>query len=187
MDIPDVYLKSARAQFAHYKRLGEKAFEQVSDEQLFRRSDPEANSMAILVNHLHGNMRSRWTDFLTTDGEKEWRERDLEFEDVISSRDEMIARWEDGWRCLFAALDSVHAGNFDTTVYIRDQAHSIMDAVNRQLCHYAYHVGQIVLLGRMEHGLGWNSLSIPRGASAAFNKEKFGRGRHGGHFTDDLK
>ncbi len=187
MDMPAAYLKSAREQFSHYERLGEKTFEQVSDEGLFRRSDPDANSIAILVNHLHGNMRSRWTDFLTSDGEKEWRERDREFEDLITSREEMLARWNEGWQCLFAALDSVNTGNFDTTVYIRNQENTIIDAVNRQLCHYAYHVGQIVLLGREERRGDWKSLSIPRGGSTAFNTEKFGRGLHSGHFTDDLK
>ena len=181
MDISTNYLESARNQFAYYKRLGEKTFAQLADEQLFHRADPEANSIAIIVNHL------RWTDFLTSDGEKEWRERDDEFEDVIATRAEMLARWEEGWQCLFDALYTVNAENFGTTVLIRAQEHSIVDAVNRQLCHYSYHVGQIVLLGRLLKGPQWKSLSIPRGGSSAFNQEKFARGTHGGHFTDDLK
>lgn len=187
MDHATTYLASARAQFAYYKALGEKTFAQLEDDQLFWRADPEGNSIAILVHHLWGNMRSRWTDFLTTDGEKEWRERDREFEDVITSRAELLALWEQGWKCVFDALDTVTPDNFDTTVYIRAQAHTIIDAVNRQLCHYAYHVGQLVLLGRILKGEGWRSLSIPRGGSSTFNQEKFGRGAHGGHFTDDLK
>lgn len=187
MDLPTTYLSSARHQFAYYKQLGEKTFAQLEDDQLFHRSDPEANSIAIIVHHLWGNMRSRWTDFLTSDGEKPWRERDREFEDELTTRAGLLAQWEEGWKCVFDALDTVNTDNFGTTVYIRAQAHTIVDAVNRQLCHYAYHVGQIVLLGRMLKGTGWNSLSIPRGGSAGFNEEKFGRGRHGGHFTDDLR
>jgi hypothetical protein len=187
MDHATTYLASARAQFAYYKALGEKTFAQLEDEQLFWRADPEGNSIAILVHHLWGNMRSRWVDFLTSDGEKEWRERDREFEDVITGRAEMLALWEQGWQCVFDALDTVNADNFDTTVHIRAQAHTITDAVNRQLCHYAYHVGQIVLLGRILKGDAWKILSIPRNASQAFNREKFGRGAHGGRFMDDLK
>lgn len=187
MDHATTYLNSARQQFTYYKLLGEKTFAQLEDEQLFQRSDPEANSIAIIVQHMWGNMRSRWTDFLTSDGEKEWRQRDAEFEEAIADRGTMMTSWEEGWQCVFAALDTVDASNFDSTVYIRAQAHTIMDAVNRQLCHYAYHVGQIVLLGRLLKGPAWNSLSIPRNTSIAFNKEKFGRGRHGGHFTDDLR
>ena len=106
---------------------------------------------------------------------------------MITSRAELLALWEQGWKCVFDALDTVTPDNFDTTVYIRAQAHTIIDAVNRQLCHYAYHVGQLVLLGRILKGEGWRSLSIPRGGSSTFNQEKFGRGAHGGHFTDDLK
>jgi hypothetical protein len=187
MDHATTYLNSARQQFTYYKLLGEKTFAQLEDEQLFQRSDPEANSIAIIVQHMWGNMRSRWTDFLTSDGEKQWRQRDAEFEDLIGDRATLMARWEDGWQCVFDALDTVTTDNFDSTVHIRAQAHTIMDAVNRQLGHYAYHVGQIVLLGRLLKGPGWNSLSIPRNTSSAFNKEKFGRGRHGGHFTDDLR
>lgn len=187
MDHATIYLNSARQQFAYYKLLGEKTFAQLEDEQLFQRSDPEANSIAIIVQHLWGNMRSRWTDFLTSDGEKEWRERDLEFEEVISDRATLLERWEEGWQCVFAALETVNAGDFDSTVYIRSQAHTIPDAVNRQLCHYAYHVGQIVHLGRMLKGTAWSSLSIPRNSSKDFNRKKFSKGKHGGHFTEDIR
>jgi len=187
MDHPTTYLTSARQQFQYYRQLGEKTFDQLQDEQLFWRSDADANSIAIIVQHLHGNMRSRWTDFLTSDGEKEWRTRDLEFEDMINDRATLLDRWNTGWQCVFDALDAVNSANFDTTVYIRAQAHTITDAVNRQLCHYAYHVGQIVLLGRTLKGPEWNSLSIPRGNSSTFNQEKFARGKHGGHFSDDLR
>ncbi len=187
MDHATIFLTSARHQFNYYKQLGEKAMAQVDDAQLLKRTDDQANSIAIIVQHLHGNMRSRWTDFLTTDGEKEWRERDLEFEDVISDRATLMGRWESGWQCVFDALDTISPTNFDTTVYIRAQAHTITDAVNRQLCHYAYHVGQMVFFARMLKGPTWQSLSIPRGNSGTFNQEKFARGEHGGHFTEDLR
>jgi len=187
MDHATTYLNSARHQFAYYKLLGEKTFAQLEDEQLFQRSGPEANSIAIIVQHLCGNMRSRWTDFLTSDGEKEWRQRDAEFEEAIADRATMMLRWNEGWQCVFNALDTLNSGNFNSTVYIREQAHTITDAVNRQLCHYAYHVGQIAILGRILKGPGWSSLSISRNSSREFNQAKFGRGKHGGHFTEDLR
>lgn len=180
------YLQSIKKQFEYYKLLGEKTFAQLAEADLFWQYNPESNSIAIIVNHLWGNMRSRWTDFLTADGEKEWRNRDREFEDEIKSRGELLDKWNEGWACLFTALDTINAENFDTTVYIRNQGHSIVGAINRQLCHYAYHVGQIVLIGKMIKGAEWESLSIPKGRSAAFNREKFARGKHKGHFTDDI-
>ncbi|UTW64617.1 DUF1572 family protein [bacterium SCSIO 12741] len=181
------YIISARKQFEYYQALGSKTFDQLSDEDLFKKDHSDGNSIAIVVNHMWGNMRSRWTDFLTADGEKEWRQRDQEFEDLIQSREELLTKWEEGWNCLYSALDSVNEDNFSTPVYIRNQAHTIVDAVNRQLCHYAYHVGQIVLMGKQYQGSDWQSLSIPKGQSKAFNAEKFSRGKHGGHFTDDIK
>ncbi len=181
------YLDSVKMLFEHYKSLGQKTFDQLHDRDLFRQFDDESNSVAIIVNHLWGNMKSRWTDFLTSDGEKEWRERDQEFEDIIQTRVELLTKWEDGWKCLFDALDTITKENFNTTVYIRNQAHSIIDAVNRQLGHYAYHVGQIVYIGRMIKGEKWQSLSIPKRKSSEFNQAKFSKGKHGGHFTDDLK
>lgn len=158
----------------------------MNDQDLFWEYSPEINSIAVIVNHLWGNMMSRWTDFLHSDGEKEWRERDLEFEQVITSKKQMMERWEEGWNTLFDALDSINSTNFEQTIYIRSQAHSIPDAINRQLCHYAYHIGQIVYLGKMRKKSDWKSLSIPKGQSAAFNAEKNSKGKHGGHFTDDL-
>ena len=181
------YINSVKMLFQHYKNLGRKTFDQLEDRDLFHRFDPESNSIAIIVNHLWGNMKSRWTEFLTSDGEKDWRERDLEFEDVIHTRGELLTKWEDGWKCLFDALDTINEDNFDTTVYIRNQAHSIMDAVNRQLGHYAYHVGQIVFIGRILKGDAWQSLSVPKGKSSEFNDAKFSKGKHGGHFTDDFR
>ena len=175
--------------------------DQLSDEQLFWQYNDASNSIAIMVKHLWGNMMSRWTDFLTTDGKKDFRQRDEEFElrvgpnhqgvDNIAegvnehSRAVIIEKWEQGWACLFKALDSINEDNFDTTIYIRNQGHSIPEAVNRQMMHYAYHVGQMVYLGRMMKGEDWQSLSIPKGNSKAYNAEKFSQEKGKRHFTDE--
>ena len=180
------YLESVIKQFQYYKLLGDKTFEQLDDEELFWQYNTGSNSIAIIVNHLWGNMKSRWTDFLTSDGEKEWRNRDLEFESVINSRAELLEKWEEGWSCLFDALRSINENNFDTVVYIRNQGHTIVEAVNRQLAHYAYHTGQIVFIGKMVKGENWRSLSIPKGKSSEFNIEKFAKGKHREHFTDEF-
>lgn len=187
MTTEENYLESARKQFEYYKLLGEKTFEQLSEEELFWKYHPDSNSTAIIVNHMAGNMLSRWTDFLTSDGEKEWRDRDQEFEDSIQSKADMLHRWEEGWQCLFAALDSLNEGNFTTQVFIRNQTHSVTEAINRQLCHYAYHVGQIVLIGKMLKASQWQSLSVPRGKSGEYNQQKLAKGKHGGHFSDEFK
>lgn len=181
------FLHSVIKQFEYYKSVGEKTFNQLEEQDLFWQYNEESNSIAITVNHLWGNMLSRWTDFLNSDGEKEWRKRDLEFEDVIHSRAELEAKWEEGWACLFRALNSINENNFNQKIYIRNQEHSIIDAVHRQLAHYAYHIGQIVYVGRMIKGKEWNSLTIPKGKSADFNTKKFAQGKHSGHFSDDLK
>ncbi len=180
------YLDSIRKQFEYYKVLGERTIDQLDDSELFWQYNDESNSIAIIVNHLWGNMMSRWTDFLTSDGEKEWRERDKEFESVIKSREELFEKWQEGWACLFSALDSLNKENFGTEVFIRNQSHSIIDAVNRQFAHYSYHIGQLVYLGRMIKAEKWKSLTIPKGKSAEFNKAKFFRGKHDGHFSDDI-
>ncbi|QNL21257.1 DUF1572 family protein [Hyphobacterium sp. CCMP332] len=180
------YLINIKTQFKYYKSLAEKTFDQMIEEDLFKQYNEESNSIAIIVNHLRGNMLSRWTDFLNSDGEKTWRQRDLEFESVIKNKEELNQRWEEGWHCLFNALDSINVDNFNTKIYIRNQEHSIVDAINRQLAHYAYHVGQIVFIGKM-YSNNWKSLSIPRGKSSDFNKKKFDKGRHKGHFPDDIK
>jgi len=180
------YLSSVRKQFHYYKMLGEKTFAQLSDDQLFWQPNEASNSIAIIVNHLQGNMHSRWTNFLIEDGEKEWRHRDAEFEDLIQTRKDLIEKWGAGWQCLFTALDSIHADNFDTTIYIRNMGHTIVEAINRQLAHYAYHIGQIVYIGRMVKDQGWKSLSIPKGASKRYNTEKFSQPKHKEHFTDSF-
>lgn len=179
------FLTSTQKQFAYYRRLGDKTFAQLTDQQLFESPGVESNSIAVTVGHLHGNMLSRWTDFLTQDGEKDWRNRDREFEPVIQSRAELEEKWNAGWDCLFAALDSINESNFDQLVYIRNQGHTIVEAVHRQLAHYAYHVGQIVYLGRQLKGPSWQSLSIPKGGSNAYNSEKFAAGKRRAHFTDE--
>jgi hypothetical protein len=180
------YIESSRKQFEYYKLLAEKTFAQLTDEQLNWRSDEEANSISIIVMHLHGNMLSRWTDFLSTDGEKEWRKREEEFELQANDRAHILSLWNQGWACLFSALDSVNNENADTLIYIRKMGHSITEAVNRQLAHYAYHVGQIVFIGRMLKGNEWASLSIPKGHSQVYNQEKFSQEKRKEHFTDQI-
>jgi len=180
------YLESVRKQFEYYKLLGERTMAQLSDEDLFWQYNAESNSIAVIVKHLWGNMLSRWTDFLTADGEKQWRDREAEFESDIRDRNELRRRWEAGWNCLFEALDSVDEENFGTTVYIRNQGHTIVEAINRQLAHYAYHVGQVVYIGRMIKGVEWESLSIPKGQSKAYNLEKFSQPKRQEHFTQEF-
>lgn len=180
------YLVSVKKQFEYYKSVGEKTFNQLDEDDLFWQFNQESNSIAIIVNHLWGNMKSRWTDFLTSDGEKEWRQRDSEFESVIKTKTELLEKWNSGWDCLFDALNTINGENCNTKVYIRNQEHSIIEAINRQLAHYSYHVGQLVYVGRMIKGSGWTSLTIPKGKSTEFNQEKFAKGKHKGHFSDDL-
>ena len=180
------YLKSIIKQFEYYKSVGEKTFAQLDETDLFWQYNDASNSISIIVNHLWGNMKSRWTDFLSSDGEKDWRDRDLEFEAIIKTKAELISKWNEGWDCLFDALNSVNQDNFNTKVYIRNQEHSIIEAINRQLAHYAYHIGQIAFIGRMIKGNEWRSLTIPKGESKIFNQNKFAKGKHGGHFSDDL-
>jgi hypothetical protein len=180
-----MHLQSAIKQFEYYKMLGEKTFAQLTDEQLFWQYNEESNSIAIIVKHLLGNMLSRWTDFLTTDGEKEWRKRDAEFENNITTREELLAKWNEGWECLFTALNSITENDQDKIVYIRNQGHSITEAINRQLAHYPYHIGQIVFIGKMVLNNNWTSLSIPKGASTEYNNEKFSKPKHTEHFTNE--
>lgn|SRR5450755_722781 len=170
--IENNYLASAKKQFTQYKTLGEKAMEQVPDEKISWQFNPETNSMETIVKHLAGNMLSRFTDFLTSDGEKQWRNRDAEFEPGRLNRDQLMARWNEGWDCLFNALNDLSAADVSKKILIRNEEHSVMEAVNRQLTHYAYHVGQIVFIGKMVCDSDWKSLSIPRGGSLQFNAEK---------------
>lgn len=165
------YLEDSLTLFRYYKKLAERAMEQVTDEQLFLNLDDEANSIAIVVKHMAGNMRSRWTDFLTTDGEKPDRNRDGEFIDPPATRAALLQVWEDGWAHVFGALQPLTDADLGRTVTIRGEAHSVMQAINRQLAHYPHHVGQIVLLAKYFAGGRWQSLSIPRNRSAEFNRK----------------
>ena len=180
------YLNSAIKQFELYKTLGERAIEQVPDEQLFWQYNEDTNSIAIIVKHLSGNMLSRWTDFLTTDGEKEWRNREAEFDNDIKNREELLARWNEGWACLFNALNQLTENDLQQTIYIRNMGQTVMEAINRQLTHYPYHVGQIVFVAKMVCGSNWKSLSIPRGESKKYNEEKFAKPKHNEHFTEEF-
>ena len=185
--INETTLHSTIRVFEYYKSLGEKAMAQVSDEALFHMPDEKSNSISVIVKHLHGNMLSRWTDFLTTDGEKEWRKRDEEFEEKASTREEVMHQWEEGWTCLFAALGGLTPADLSKTVYIRNMGQHADEAIIRQLAHYAYHVGQIVYLARWFNEGNWTSLTIPKGGSAAFNKEKTAEGKRMEHFTESNK
>jgi hypothetical protein len=164
------YLEDSLELLRFYKKLAERAMEQVTDEQLFATLDEEANSIAIVVKHMAGNMRSRWTDFLTADGEKPDRNRDSEFVDPPGTREALMALWEDGWARVFRAIEPLSETDLGRTVTIRGEAHSVMQAINRQVAHYAHHAGQIVLLAKHLAHDRWNSLSIPRNRSAEFNR-----------------
>lgn len=165
------YSKDALDLFRYYKRLAERAIEQCPEEGLFSALDAESNSIAIIVKHMAGNMRSRWTDFLTTDGEKPDRNRDTEFEEPPGSRAELIAMWERGWKSLFDALEPLTDADLTRTVTIRTEPHSVMQAINRQIAHYSYHVGQIVFLAKHFTAGGWTSLTVPRNKSRDFNAD----------------
>ncbi len=180
------YLSSCKRQFEYYKSLGDKTFEQLMDEQLSWKPSEGSNSIGTLVKHMHGNMLSRWTNFLTEDGEKEWRKRDEEFENDIATREELMTKWEEGWKCLFDAIDPLTEADLNTEIYIRNMGHSVVEAINRQVSHYAYHVGQIVFMGKLAAEDNWQSLSIPKGASKEYNSEKFSKPKRREHFTDDL-
>jgi hypothetical protein len=165
------YIEDSLTLFQYYKKLAERAMEQVTDEQLFATLDDEANSIAIVAKHMAGNMRSRWTDFLTTDGEKPNRNRDNEFVDPPATRKALLEMWEDGWACVFRALEPLSDADLGRTVTIRGEPHSVMQAINRQLAHYSHHVGQIVLLAKHFAHDRWQSLSVPRNRSSEFNRK----------------
>lgn len=174
-------------QFQYYKHLGEKTFSQLTDEELFWQYNENSNSIAIIVNHLSGNMLSRWTDFLTTDGEKEWRNRDEEFEDTIKTKEQLLDKWEKGWKYLFDALAQIKTDeDLQQIIYIRNEGHTIIEAINRQLAHYPYHVGQIVFIGKLIKDNEWNSLSIPKNKSADYNQTKFSSDKKTQHFTAEF-
>jgi hypothetical protein len=164
------YLEDSLELFRYYKKLAERAMEQVTDEQLFATLDDESNSIAIVVKHIAGNMRSRWTDFLVADGEKPDRNRDSEYVEPPPTREALLGVWEQGWSQLFRALEPLSDVDLPRIVTIRGEPHSVMQAINRQVAHYAHHVGQIVMLAKHFASDHWQSLSIPRNRSAEFNR-----------------
>jgi len=180
------FIESVKKQFAYYKHLGDKTFEQLQEPDFFWQFNDESNSIAVIVKHLWGNMLSRWTDIFTTDGEKEWRNRDSEFEADLKSVIEVLEKWEAGWNCLFNTLNSLSESDLNKIIYIRNEGHTVQEAINRQLAHYPYHVGQIVFIGKMIQNEKWQSLSIPRNKSNQYNAEKFSVEKQRRHFTDDL-
>lgn len=174
-DIGAHYLEDVLLQLRKQKQLAERAMDQLGDEDLFFTLDPQSNSIALLVKHMTGNMRSRWTDFLTSDGEKPDRARDTEFEmDADTSRERVMAWWEDGWSRVFAAIEALTPADLLRTVTVRGEAHTVLEAIDRQLTHYANHVGQIVFIAKHRRGGDWRSLSIPRGQSQTYDVSKGG-------------
>jgi hypothetical protein len=178
------FLTSTRKLFEYYKSLGDKAMAQVDDAQINWKPNEASNSIAHIVHHVSGNMISRFTDFLTTDGEKSWRDREREFEDGYTDKTAMLATWENGWRVLFGTLDVLTANDLEKIVFIRNEGHTVLDALQRQLAHYPHHIGQIVYVAKMLKENDWKTLSIPKGGSSAFNQNKFSQEKGERHFTD---
>lgn len=185
MEANSQFLESAKKQFLYYKTLGEKAISQLEYEQLFIAANEDTNSIAQIVKHLSGNMLSRWTDFLTSDGEKDWRNRDDEFVDTYKSQAELLENWNKGWDCLFNAINPLQPEQLSEIIYIRNEGHSVVEAINRQLAHYPYHIGQIVFYAKMLKKTEWESLSIPKNKSEDYNSEKFSKEKSIRNFTDD--
>jgi hypothetical protein len=178
------FLKSSLLQFRYYKELGEKTIEQVPEIKLSFQINIETNSINTIVKHLSRNMVSRWTDFLNSDGEKEFRNREDEFNDTIESKKELIEIWEQGWNILFDTLERLSFQDLEKISYIRNEGHTVIESINRQLCHYSYHVGQIVMIGKIICGDKWSSLSIPKGESQSFNLKKFSKVKDRRHFLE---
>lgn len=185
MKATESYLESVKKQFLYYKMLGEKAIDQLEPHQLFVAINEDTNSIATIIKHISGNMLSRWTDFLTSDGEKEWRNRDAEFENDLQSKEEVLKIWDKGWDCLLNALNSLKPEQLSDIIYIRNEGHTVIEAINRQLAHYPYHIGQIVFYAKQLKNSSWGSLSIPRNKSGNYNAEKFAKEKEIKNFTDD--
>ena len=173
-------------QFEYYKLLGERSIAQVTDEGLNWQFNDDSNSISIIVKHIHGNMLSRFTNFLTEDGEKEWRQRDSEFETEMLNRQQLDDLWQAGWKVTLEAIRGLSNDQLDDIVYIRNMGHSVLEALHRQLSHYVYHIGQIVYIAKQLKGEEWQSLSIPKGKSESYNEEKFLKPKSRKHYTDDL-
>jgi uncharacterized damage-inducible protein DinB len=169
--IDQLFLDSVIKRFKEYKSLGEKTFDQLNDEEMHFQPNEESNSIAVIIQHMHGNMLSRWTSFLTEDGEKEWRKRDDEFELHQFSKQQLIEKWNEGWKVFLDSLESLTENDLSKTIAIRSQPLNVVDAINRQMAHYSYHVGQIVYIGRWIRKTEWKSLSIPKNKSGEFNQK----------------
>lgn len=180
------FLTSAIKLFRYYKKLGDGAMAQLNDEQVRAQPNEASNSIALIVHHLSGNMLSRWTDFLTSDGEKPWRNREAEFEESYPTKEAMLEAWEKGWHCLFVALESLTPGDLSKMIYIRNEGQSVMEAIQRQLAHYPMHVGQIIYQAKILKGSDFLSLSIPKGGSQGYNEKKFAEEKGRRHFTDKV-
>ncbi len=178
----NTYLQSALRLFKYYKSLGDTAIKRCDADKIHYKLNEESNSMALLVRHISGNMMSRWTDFMTTDGEKPWRNRDSEFADPDWDKETLIAQWEKGWAALFAAIEPLEAEDLEKIVYIRNEGHTAMEAINRQIAHYAYHVGQVVFLAKAIT-TEWETLSIARNKSTDYNADKFSQDKGKRHFV----
>jgi hypothetical protein len=175
-DIGQHFLETSIKVFQLYKKEAESAIAQLDEKQLFFPPVSESNSVAIIMKHLWGNMLSRWTDFLTSDGEKDWRDRDAEFETAdVKTKDELMKKWEEGWACMFNALNPLTPADLMKRVYIRGEEYSVIKAIQRQLAHYSSHIGQIVYVAKMIKGKDWKTLSIPKGKSKEFNQMMFGK------------
>jgi hypothetical protein len=183
----NLYLESVKKQMLYYKAIGEKAIEQLENEQLFIAVNEDTNSIATIIKHLSGNMISRWTDFLTTDGEKEWRNRDGEFDSHFdeNNKESLLQLWQKGWDCFFDAIHSLTEKQLSTIIYIRNEGQTVLDAINRQLAHYPYHIGQIVFYAKMLKKDEWTSLSIPKNKSISYNDDKFSKEKSIKNFTYD--
>ena len=179
------YLKSAEKQFLFYKSLADKSIAQIDDLELFKTGANDSNSIAIIMKHIAGNLKSRFTNFLSEDGEKSWRNREKEFEIDLANKELLIDEWESAWRILFETLNSLSEKDENKLVYIRNIGHTIIEALNRQICHYAYHVGQIVYIAK-SNTENWKSLSIPKGGTDKYNRKKFSQPKKKGHFTDEF-
>lgn len=178
------FLDSAKKLFRYYKSLGEKAIAQLDDQQVLVKPNDASNSIALIVHHMSGNMISRFTDFLTTDGEKPWRNRESEFEEAYPNKTAMMEAWEKGWTCLFNTVDALKPEDLSKIIYIRNEGQTVLEAIQRQLAHYPHHVGQILFQAKVLKGDEFKSLSIPKGGSHDFNKEKFSKEKERKHFTD---
>jgi hypothetical protein len=181
------FLESSIKLFRYYKGLGEKAMAQLTDEQLMVKPNEASNSIALIVHHLSGNMLSRFTDFLTSDGEKPWRNREAEFAEAYANRAALMKAWDDGWDCLLKSVETLQSEDLSKVIYIRNEGQTVLEAIQRQLAHYPHHVGQILYQAKILKGDEFKSLSIPKGNSADFNKEKFAQEKARKHFTDGLK